>query len=538
MPAQSAVDVASGSAEAASPPEAARTSTGRPGVPWRGALVTVSLSVYPFATFLETNRHEGIQAGQVAFYALVVALAGIVILGAVWAVGGARRADRVAVTLGAGWVLTVNYQSIADPIASLDLGRRYQLAAWGVLALAVAAVAWRGSQRPAVRVWFLLFAALVTLIPLVQFVQHRLSVSDAPPAAAMASAAGLERTPDIYYVMPDAYDRADVLEEIFGFDNSAFLDLLEERGFVIAENAYANYSRTFLSVAAVLQMDYPAESGPDALTLADDDRVDRAAFYAAIRGESTVAETLREAGYRYVQAPAGTWGGSDCSGAEDLCVEPISESGAGVVLGEVEWALLQMTPAGSVLEGLGHTFDDAASDPVHSVQEINRQGWGDPVFAFIHMMHPHPPFPFDADCRPADTEGRDLLSWPEGSEPAYIEAVQCTNRRLEAMLDVLPRDAIVVIQSDHGTSYRGQDWYPEERWGPKHIQERFGILSAIRLPEDCRDMVDDRLAGVNTFRVVLACLSGEEPELLPYRHMYNEPIHDPEMREVEIPAEG
>jgi hypothetical protein len=330
----------------------------------------------------------------------------------------------------------------------------------------------------------------------------------------------LERTPDIYYVIPDGYGSTDVLEAVAGLDISAFLETLESRGFVVARNAYANYPTTFLSVASTLQMEYVVEPGPDTLaTVNDGEHADRSAFYDVIQGDSVLVETLRDAGYRYVHAPPGTWNGSACSGSEDLCIEPLSESGAGVVLGEVEWALLQMTPAADLLAGLGESFDDLSSDPVHTVREIQRQGRDEPVFAFIHMLHPHPPFPFDAQCRPRDTGGRDIRGWPADSEPAYAAGVQCTNGRLEAMLDVLPRDAVVVIQADHGSNYLGAGGTPVDEWTATHIEERLGILSAVRLPEECREMVDDRFAGVNTFRVVLACLSGEDPDLLPDRHM-------------------
>lgn len=510
----------------------------RRAVPWRGAVITICLAVLPFATFLATNREEGVRVEQVLPYAGMVVYVGVAVVGFTWAIRGALSADRIAIALGGGWFVTVNYPGISGALEGLGLRVRYQLLGWGLVFLAAVVASWWASRRSGVRLWFLLFAVLITAIPLLQVTQHRLAVSEARPASAEAVVAGLERTPDIYYVLTDGYGRADILEEMFGFDNSAFLGSLEDRGFVVANEAYANYARTFLSVPAVLQMDYVAEPGPQALTVAEDDRMDRSVFHAAIQGDSALAETLRDAGYRYVQAPSGTWNPSDCSGVEDLCVEPISESGAGVVLGEVEWSLLQMTPAADLLSGLGDTFDDVAADPVHTVREIERQSWDEPVFAFIHMMHPHQPFPFDEQCRPRATGGRDIVSLPEGSEPAYVAGIQCTNRRLEAMLDVVPRDAVVVIQADHGSNYRGHDWYPEEAWGDAHLEERFAVLSAVRLPEDCRGMVDDRLAGVNTFRVVLACLSGEEPHLLPYRHMYNATGQDPELHEVELPTAG
>jgi hypothetical protein len=87
------------------------------------------------------------------------------------------------------------------------------------------------------------------------------------------------------------------------------------------------------------------------------------------------------------------------------------------------------------------------------------------------------------------------------------------------MIDVLPRDAVVIIQADHGSNYLGAGATPVEEWTTTQVEERLGILSAVRLPADCRHMVDDRFGGVNTFRVVLACLTGEDPDLLPNRHM-------------------
>jgi hypothetical protein len=358
-------------------------------VPWRGAVITGCLAVLPFATFLATNRNEGVRVGQITPYAGMAVAAGLIAVGAAWAVRDARSADRIGVTIGAVWFVTINYGVVSGVTEGLGLRARYQLVGWGLLAVAVVVVAWRLSARPAVRLWCLLFAVLLTAVPVLQVAQHRLSVSDARPAHAAASVAGLERTPDIYYVVPDGYGSTEMLQTVAGLDNSAFLEMFENRGFVVARNAYANYPTTFLSVASTLQMDYVVEPGPEALgTANDEENADRSAFYNIIQGDSALGETLREAGYRYVHAPPGTWNGSACSGSEDLCVEPLAESGVGVVLGEVEWALLQMTPAADLLASLGESFDDVSSDPVHTVRVVEAQDWDEPVFAFIHMLHP------------------------------------------------------------------------------------------------------------------------------------------------------
>jgi hypothetical protein len=47
--------------------------------------------------------------------------------------------------------------------------------------------------------------------------------------------------PDIYYVILDGYARADILDELYGYDNSRFLDYLERHGFFVAETSHSNY---------------------------------------------------------------------------------------------------------------------------------------------------------------------------------------------------------------------------------------------------------------------------------------------------------
>ena len=54
---------------------------------------------------------------------------------------------------------------------------------------------------------------------------QREQAKEPPAAAAQAKGAilPLGYAPDIYYIILDAYGRADVLEEMFGYDNTPFL---------------------------------------------------------------------------------------------------------------------------------------------------------------------------------------------------------------------------------------------------------------------------------------------------------------------------
>ena len=44
-----------------------------------------------------------------------------------------------------------------------------------------------------------------------------------------------DERPDIYYIILDGYSRADVLQYVYGYDNGAFIQSLQERGFYVAD---------------------------------------------------------------------------------------------------------------------------------------------------------------------------------------------------------------------------------------------------------------------------------------------------------------
>jgi len=95
---------------------------------------------------------------------------------------------------------------------------------------------------------------------------------------------------------------------------------------------------------------------------------------------------------------------------------------------------------------------------------------------------------------------------------------------------------VIIVQSDHGSRF-SFDWeMPIEAWTATNFTERFAALNAIRLPEACRgDSIEDQPL-VNTFRLVFACLSGTDPDLLPTRTFFSE--YHKISTLAEVPAEA
>ena len=62
--------------------------------------------------------------------------------------------------------------------------------------------------------------------------------------------------PDIYYIVLDAYPRADILRKYYNYDNSPFLEGLESLGFNVLEKSQSNYDLTQYSIYSTLEMEY------------------------------------------------------------------------------------------------------------------------------------------------------------------------------------------------------------------------------------------------------------------------------------------
>jgi hypothetical protein len=62
--------------------------------------------------------------------------------------------------------------------------------------------------------------------------------------------------PDIYLIVLDSYMREDAMKQDLGFDNSQFIDQLENMGFYVAHCSRSNYRFTLGSIASTLNMQY------------------------------------------------------------------------------------------------------------------------------------------------------------------------------------------------------------------------------------------------------------------------------------------
>lgn len=300
--------------------------------------------------------------------------------------------------------------------------------------------------------------------------------------------------PDIYYIVLDGYGRDDVLDRWYDYDNSPFLDGLRGRGFYVADNSYSNYSMTYLSLAATLNMDYVPEELPYDYPAAE-----------RLVEDAAVIHALQRHGYQYVAFETEFWVTADAPLADVVYARGPFES-------EFERVVVEASLLGSVLPARGrhevvlNTFADLAD-----VAERPEA-----TFTFAHLLVPHPPFMFRADGEVLPY----TVDLSAGFEPGpYIEQLRFVNDRVMEMVDAIvaasDQEPVIIIQGDHGPQAFPYAPPAERYW------ERHGILNAMLLPDAARRLVYPSITPVNTFRVLLAGMFAEDLPLLDDRVFYN-----------------
>ena len=487
---------------------------------WRPVLTVAVFSLLPFAVFVNDNRAYLDPGAILGPFVLVLLLLGLAALVIADRLGGPVTRERAAVVFAAAAFVLFQFR-FARSLAEL-LGLDADLvvvATWLVLFAAAVVLAIRLSRHALAWNYAAVAGALLLALPVVQFAFFK-ATTPAPDLSASALPVQLssppEQPPDVYFFLLDGYGRADQLERTIGFDNDPFLDELRRRGFEVQDEATAAYPVTFLSLASTLSMDYPAEPGQL------DDYIP---FFDAVGGDNEVVEAFHRLGYQF--AFASDYSSFECGSQVDLCIEPSREGIEGVD-GEKEVAILGATPLATLLPALGIHFSslDGYLSPEGVVSEVARERSEEPLFTYAHMLTPHPPYRYLEGCElREDLTDPGIDDWGVASEAGgeqYGQSVECVNRALLRAIDEIEAEnpnAIIVIQGDHGPKFDIDFQRPLSEWSQQQLDSRFAILNAQRLPARCASGGARAALAVNTFRLILGCISGQALSLLPGREL-------------------
>jgi hypothetical protein len=301
--------------------------------------------------------------------------------------------------------------------------------------------------------------------------------------------------PDIYYIILDAYTGARSLKEILGFDNSQFINSLQEKGFFIALSSHSNYAWTPFCIASTLNMEYlPIEmekSDPSIFSLK------KGIMFPKAISENKVVTFLKSIGYDYIDLSI--WNGKhrEIEFSEGLIRKTVLS---------VPYVLHYL----NVLLARKYILDSI--NALEMLQETKK-----PTFIYAHIMIPHPPFAFDKD-------GRKTLFFAKVKE-GYLDQILYVNKRIMKIIDgILMKSKtkpIIIIQGDHGINGM-TDEYGERVSYEKSVKLRMNILNAYYLPDNGEKQLYDSISPVNSFRVILNKYFNTDYKLLPDRSYFSE----------------
>ncbi|GLR90139.1 sulfatase-like hydrolase/transferase [Bradyrhizobium iriomotense] len=467
----------------------------------RALAAAIVLSTVPLLDFYAANMAELTSPSRVLRYA-----AATLAVAAIVATSLALLLRRIAlwrILLATGLMVFVFFAYDVDLIhreLQSHLGE-WAPAAWIAAAIGTGVLALSLLRKPAV-VTICLVVSLAFSAPSlarIATILTREHHAQALTATGSEPAARFRISPNIYWIVLDGYPRLDVLKDEFAFDNSDFIRSLATVDFVVLGKSRSNFPATVNSISSTLNSDYTVTGEGDALKPFPIEQME-----ALVRGKSRTVSRLASAGYTYVHFENGYDYLTECAPDVPKCVR------GNLGLDELDIAILSNTPIIDLVLRYQQQAPFAwggVSDLTSKLEAI--RSTPSPFFLYAHVLAPHPPIRFTATCgfRAADP---DLQRWTPSARPAFIDQLRCTNSQALTLLQKIVRDdasALIILQSDHGTAFRGQFGKPPTDWSDADLHERFGALDAMRLPRQCRAAAADDLTLVDTFPLVFSCLA-------------------------------
>ncbi|HEY3476420.1 MAG TPA: hypothetical protein VGK56_17530 [Anaerolineales bacterium] len=428
-----------------------------------------------------------------------------------------RDWNRAALVTSILLILFFSYGHVYIALKSINISgfylfrHRTLIPIW--LGLSLLLVWWvsRKLRNPASATYALnLIGLFLLILPLFQLTSFflRSRTAQAEQNSSVLRLSADDQPPDIYYIILDGYGRSDILKDEYGYDNSDFLNILRDLGFVVAECSQSNYAQTQMSLASSLNFNY-IEHLSDRFVPGSDDRtgLDELIHHSALR------DSLEEAGYQTVAFATGFLA-TELRDADYF----LSPERSWAQLNEFESLLMETTFARLLQDGDRFGMQSAGSElfrerTLFALEQIDELSYiQGPKFVFVHLIAPHPPYVFGPTGGPIQPAEAGTTRTQEGAGHYRDQAIYISSRMAEIIPAILTNSAtppIIVLQGDHG---------PTVASSPR---SRMSILNAYYLP-GADTSIPSTITPVNTFRIILNTYFGQNLELLEDISLYSD----------------
>jgi hypothetical protein len=478
-------------------------------------LYPLFLAVYPALALVGININE-VEPAVLWRPLILLALTGVILLILLqWVT---RDWQRAGLLLSALIFLFFTYGHAYFYLKKIDvagfvLGRhRYMVPLWvGIGALMVWWLTRKLRNPQGVAPVLNLISAFLLIFPSFQIISYSIKRAETEKAALQAAQAKgatlpLGYAPDIYYIILDAYGRSDVLQEMFGYDNTPFLKSLESKGFYVATCSQSNYGQTMLSLTSSLNFDY-LDSLTSSLTADTDTR----APLRALGQYNKVRKFLASQGYNIVSFatnfPVSEWKDANYF----LSPPPQGMNDFEIMLAQTSLWRAPMDMVNEPPERVSAAWYRRRTLFALEQLETTVPDIPSPKFVFAHLVIPHHPFVFGPNGEELNSIEAGVPKFEE-YKVKYPDQVTYINKRMLAIVDLImnnsPEPPIIIIQGDHGPA-------PFDV-----IPRRMKNLNVYYFPDNTAGLYPT-ITPVNTFRVILNKYFGQNYPRLDDQSFYS-----------------
>lgn len=316
----------------------------------------------------------------------------------------------------------------------------------------------------------------------------------------------VEKKPDIYYLIFDAYGDDHTLQRLFEFDNSNFTEFLLQKGFRSSFPSFSNYHTTYLSLSSSLNLDYVNE-------LIDEDNSSFNVISAnRLIDKNNLMQTMSKNGYVNINFDSG-WGPT-----RNISVADMNLCGNNFLL--FSEFLISLAETSMLKPVYAKFFESDHRDRILctlSTIPIISENIEKPVFVFAHLLLPHPPYVFDSLGNPTLTESLQFVSdGIENERMLYLEQLQFANKKIKDIVEkLISENAIIIIQSDHGP--------PDSIFSINNNEstdkDKLRNINYYYFPNNDQ-IIYDGITPVNSFRIIFKNYFSSDLEILPDKNFY------------------
>ena len=314
-------------------------------------------------------------------------------------------------------------------------------------------------------------------------------------------------TPDVYYIILDEYGGPESMKYL-NYDNSQFYEFLKEKKFIIPEKPTGNYPISQFSIASSLNMEY--------LNDLSNSVGKNSKSYLPVKEmlyNNPVMKNFKSLEYDIVIVE------SELIPPENyLLVDDIICHNE-----KIDSMLLDTVARASMIGYFVERYDEEEKRNQIKCAFLESKTIGNiknkPIFAFIHILLPHPPNIFGPNGE-SIIPGNSISSEIWDEKIAYIDQLKFANTEITKVIEkILDKNekSIIILQSDHGSGLDVDFKNPDESM----MLQRLSILNAYYAPEIFENQFYENITPVNSFRIIFNEYFNGNYKILEDRNYWN-----------------